>query len=91
MVVLGDWFVKIVPTENNEFYLIGLSGSSDGDISNDPYAGSYDYWIVKIDIDGNIIWDKIVGSSYGGDNLDRFATLDGRVLVTGWIDSTTVM
>ncbi len=81
---LGDWFVKIVPTDNAEFYLIGLSGSSDYDISFDPYPGSYDYWIVKIDIEGNIIWDRIVGGNSGETIWSGFGTSDGGVVAYGW-------
>ena len=84
---LGDWFVKIVPTDNDEFYLIGLSGSSDYDISFDPYPGSYDYWIVKIDLEGNIIWDRIVGGNSGETIWSGFGTSDGGVVAYGWTDS----
>jgi len=65
--------------------LVGGSGSSDGDISNDPYPDSEDFWIVKIDIDGNIIWDKIVGGSNGGEHIwSASPTLDGGVVAVGW-------
>jgi hypothetical protein len=84
---LGDWFVKIVPTDKDEFYLIGLSGSSDYEISYDPYPGSYDYWIVKIDLQGNIIWDRIIGGNFGETIWSGFGTSDGGVVAYGWTDS----
>jgi len=84
----GDGGVRIFPTENNSFYLLGDVYSSDGDISNDPYPESTDYWIVKIDNSGNILWDKIVG----GNRLDQIwtgtATSDGGVVAFGWTGST---
>ncbi|MBZ0242682.1 MAG: hypothetical protein K8F24_05670, partial [Bacteroidales bacterium] len=44
----GEYIVRIIPTQNNSFYLIASSSSSDGDISYDPYPDSEDFWIVKI-------------------------------------------
>ena len=83
----GDSFRKILPSDNNTFILVGGSGSSDGDISYDPYPGSADYWIVKIDLQGNIIWDRIVGGNYGETIWSGFGTSDGGVVAYGWTDS----
>lgn len=80
----GDYIFRIIPTQNNNFYLLASSSSSDVDISNDPYPDSEDFWIVKIDIDGNIIWDKIVGGSYGDIIWNGSPTLDGGVVAVGW-------
>ncbi len=83
----GDWFAKILPTDNNTIYLLGSTASSDGDISYDPYPGSRDIWVVKIDMLGNILWEKVIG---GGmiDNVES-GTLasDGGVVVFGWTGS----
>ena len=80
----GDGFRRIFPDNSGNYILVGGSGSSDGDISNDPYPDSEDFWIVKIDIDGNIIWDKIVGGSYGDIIWNGSPTLDGGVVAVGW-------
>jgi len=82
-----EGFSRIIPTYYNNFYLLGLSFSSDGDISNDPYPDSPDYWIVKIDSSGNIIWDKIVGGNMGEVLFSGDATLDGGVLAIGQTSS----
>jgi hypothetical protein len=85
----GDGFRRIFPDNLGNYILVGGSGSSDGDISNDPYLDSEDFWIVKIDIDGNIIWDKIVGGSDGGEHIwNASPTLDGGVVAVGWTYST---
>jgi len=80
----GDGFRRIFPDNSGNYILVGGSGSSDGDISNDPYPDSEDFWIVKIDIDGNIIWDKIVGGSFGDIIWNGSPTLDGGVVAVGW-------
>jgi hypothetical protein len=85
----GDGFFRILPDNSGNYILVGGSGSSDGDISYDPYPDSEDFWIVKIDIDGNIIWDKIVGGSNGGEHIwSASPTLDGGVIAVGWTYST---
>jgi len=80
----GDNFFRIFPDNLGNYFILGASNSSDGDISYDPYADSWDFWIVKIDIDGNIIWDKIVGGSYGDIIWNGSPTLDGGVVAVGW-------
>ncbi len=85
----GDGFRRIFPDNNGNYILVGGSGSSDGDISYDPYPGSEDFWVVKIDINGNIIWDKIVGGSDGGEHIwNASPTLDGGVVAVGYTYST---
>ena len=79
----GDGFFRIIPDNTGNYFLVGGSGSSDGDISQDPYPNSEDYWIVKIDIDGNIIWDKIVGGTYGDKIFTGCPTFDGCVVALG--------
>ncbi len=79
----SEGFYRIIPTTDNNFYLLGISWSSDGDISYDPYPGSPDYWIVKIDSSGNILWDKIVGGTHGESLSSGAATLDGGVVAIG--------
>ncbi len=51
-----DYFTSIKKTFDGG-YILGCWGSSmDGDVSSN--YGLTDIWIVKIDIDGNIEWEK---------------------------------
>ncbi|RLD73592.1 MAG: hypothetical protein DRI87_03520 [Bacteroidetes bacterium] len=83
----GEIWEKIIPVSGNNFYLIGASGSSDGDISYDPYPGSIDIWIAKIDSIGNLIWEKIIGGSRIDMIQDATITNDGGIVVLGWTGS----
>ena len=71
----------VIQTSDNGFIMVGLSDSDDIDVSNNK--GAYDFWIVKIDTDGNLVWEK----SYGGQETDQaFAitkTSDGNFIITG--------
>lgn len=79
----GDGFRRIFPDNSGNYIMVGGSGSTYGDISYNPYPGSESFWIVKIDIEGNIIWDKIVGGSYGDKIWNASPTLDGGVVAIG--------
>lgn len=76
----------IIETSDGGFALLGYSSSSDIDVSQN--AGSKDFWIVKIDVIGNITWQK----SYGFAGLDEGKTLiqtnDNGYLITGVLDVT---
>jgi len=77
-----DWDEpKVVIYDNSKsVYLINETESTNGDVST-PNLGGYDIWVVKIDLDGNIIWEK----SYGGLGHDEpraaILTQDGGVLI----------
>lgn len=73
----------VTPTPDGGFILGGstLSGVS-GDL-NTPSLGGWDYWVVKVDEDGNKEWDK----RFGGAAEDRMwavlYTSDGGYLLAG--------
>ncbi len=84
---LGDVFQRVLPTTDGNFYLVGSTKSSDGTIDYDPYPTSGDYWVVKIDSLGSVLWQKL----FGGNGLDQFwdasLTTDGGIVAVGWTDS----
>jgi len=55
----------IKETLNDGLISVGGSDSNDVDISNNK--GSYDFWIVKSDRNGDIVWEK----SFGGSEIDE--------------------
>ena len=73
---------------NDGGYILG--GSSDSNISGDKTEssyGNYDYWVVKLDITGNIQWQKTIG----GNDVDYLhyiqQTTDGGYILGGWSKS----
>jgi len=76
----------IIETADNNFILAGSSDSADFNISNSK--GSYDFWIIKIASDGNLIWEK----NFGGSEIDEAraitATNDGNFIIVGDTRST---
>ncbi|MEK6481831.1 hypothetical protein WJR50_30085 [Catalinimonas sp. 4WD22] len=69
-----EFLSSVVPTTDDGFILAGIYGSE---------AFHLDYWIVKIDAQGNILWDKTFGGS-GEDRInDAISTADGGFLLAG--------
>jgi hypothetical protein len=80
----GDYVESIIQTNDGGYLVIGETLSSDGNITLNH--GVYDIWICKLDIDGNLIWQK----SYGGTDGEGVSktnsilqTNDGGYLFTG--------
>ncbi len=70
-----ETFSKIILLDDG--YL--LCGTSDSPISGNktsPNRGNSDYWILKVDVNGNISWDNV----YGGTGYDG---LNGATLIPG--------
>jgi len=84
----SEFFTRIFQANEGNFLLLGDSDSSDGDISNDPYPESTDFWIVKIDSLGNILWDRIVGGGILDQIWTGTLTDDGGIVAYGWSGST---
>ena len=70
--------------KNNTFLVGGNSNSNISGIKTEnSYGGNHDYWVLCIDINGNIIWQKTLG----GNNVDFIASVeqteDGGCIVGG--------
>ena len=85
---LGEGPYGIFTSTDGNYYILGVAYSSDGDISFDPYPTSNDFWIIKIDGEGNIIWDKIVGGNGYDQPYRGYATTDGGIVAAGWTNSS---
>ena len=63
-----EYASNIIKDNDGYYYFSGWTYSNDGDIQSGNHGG-YDRWIVKIDSEGNIIWEQCYGGSrteYGG-------------------------
>jgi hypothetical protein len=75
-----DRLSSIVKTSDGGYIAVGTTASSDGDVSKNK--GATDVWVIKIDANGNKVWEK----SYGGSSADYgkgiFGSNDGNFFIT---------
>jgi len=76
-----DEALSVQQTTDEGFIVCGLSASTDGNLTGNQ--GGYDYWVIKLDGNGNLLWQKNFGGS--GDDYGHKAvqTSDGGYIVTG--------
>ncbi len=72
---------SITKTSDGGYAIAGVSYSSDGDVPGN--SGNSDYWVIKVDKDGNLLWSK----NYGGAGSDWAHSIvglpDGDMIVAG--------
>lgn len=84
-----DYFTDLKITSDGGYILGGYSQSN---ISTDKGEniigpGSNDYWIVKVDSMGNVVWENTIGGNWD-DNFESLnQTLDGGYILGGWSNS----
>ncbi len=80
----GSSYVDIKKLNDSTFYIVGRTKSVDGDISHNPWPNpNGNYWVLQINKQGDILWDKVLGGS--GIEMIRDATVtnDGGIIVLG--------
>ena len=82
-----DILFDVVQTSDNKYLIGGTSQSIPSGNKTQPLwgaLGSRDWWVVKIDSSGSIIWDKDFGGNSTEDEFgNTFETQDGGYLFTG--------
>lgn len=82
---LDDYGYDILETTGG-FIICAGTTSSDGDVSGN-HGGYGDLWVIKIDIAGNLLWQKCYGGSKKDEGGTINATIDGAFLLTGTTSS----
>ncbi|WP_075343855.1 hypothetical protein [Tenacibaculum agarivorans] len=77
----ADKASRMVKTNDNQFIIIGNTRSNDKDISFNNGGG--DLWLVKIDADGKMIWEKTYGGSSFETGSSIFSSSNGDFLIVG--------
>ncbi|MFI2744113.1 T9SS type B sorting domain-containing protein [Zhouia sp. PK063] len=86
----SDFLDALICTSDGGFGLGISTYSSIGYDKTEANQGNNerDYWFIKLDNDGNVIWDKTIG----GDDLENVTSLtqtnDGNFVIAGWSDSS---
>ncbi len=83
----GDYFSNIFSGYNNTIAICGLTNSNDGDVYGNK--GNFDYWILIINQDGNILTRRCAGGPLNDRGEFIYPVSDSAWLVTGFSNSTS--
>src|SRR5262249_16660093 len=76
---------SVQQTTDGGFIVAGYSKSADGDVSGNH--GMYDYWIVRLDSLGNLLWQKSFGGSLDEQAFSIEQIAQGGFIIAGWSES----
>ncbi|MBA3899253.1 MAG: T9SS type A sorting domain-containing protein [Bacteroidetes bacterium] len=71
---------------HNYIYIGGYSNSGISGDKTSAHFGENDFWLVKLDLNLNIIWDKSFGGS-GNDNLSDMKIIGDEIILAGYSNS----
>jgi hypothetical protein len=81
-----EYALSIQQTTDGGYIVAGTSSSSaNGDVTGTSHGGNVwtDYWIVKLNASGNIIWNRLLGGNYNEVAHSIQQTTDGGYIVAG--------
>ena len=78
---------SLIQTSDGGYAIVGYAMSDDGDGSNNE--GFHDNWILKLDPQGNILWERSFGFSGHDHSYDLLETEDGGFFFAGFLDVTS--
>lgn len=79
----GAW--SIIQLSDGSYVIAGSSMSNDGDVTVNH--GLTDYWIVKINSNGNLLWQKSFGGADSDDAFSIAKTSDDGFVISGTSNS----
>lgn len=81
-----DSATSVQQTTDGGYVVMGRTTSTDGDVTGNH--GSTDYWLLKLDASGNLVWQKALGGTDSDVGLAVQQTSEGGYVVIGYSAST---
>ncbi|MFI5172937.1 MAG: T9SS type A sorting domain-containing protein, partial [Chitinophagales bacterium] len=85
----SDYLKDLHQTTDGGYILCGFSNSNIGYNKTENSTGGDDYWILKLDATGNIIWQKTIGGIYD-ESPDRILQISEEQYLIGGISSSGI-
>ena len=76
----------IIQTADGGYLVSGYSYAGAG-YDKSEFKGQIDYWIIRLDVNGNKLWDKTIGGSFDDFLSSAIETSDGGYLLGGYSSS----
>lgn len=80
-----DFGYSIKASDDNGYVMVGYTESNDGDVTMQHGAG--DFWVLKLDSVGTIVWQKTFGGAQTDKAQSVQQTSDGGMVVVGYTES----
>ncbi len=77
----------VVETADGGYFVAGYSDSDISGDKTDPTNGQRDYWALKLDSTGSIVWQNSIGGSLIDRTQAAFQTADGGYMIGGFSTS----
>src|SRR5262245_8744319 len=78
----------LIADHDGHLIALGQCDSVDRDTSCHYHGGSSDIWLIKMDADGNILWQRCFGGSDTDDPYQIIQTADGGFLFVATTESS---
>jgi Fe-S-cluster-containing hydrogenase component 2 len=72
---------SVAQTNDGSYVASGVARAVSGDVT--VSHGGWDYWVVKLSPDGELVWEKSLGGNYDDVAHSTAATNDGGCLISG--------
>ncbi|MBI1837313.1 MAG: T9SS type A sorting domain-containing protein [Flavobacteriia bacterium] len=79
---------KIIETIDHNLIIVSSSGSDMNSIKTENSYGMSDVWVIKLDLSGNIIWDKTLGGTENDLGTDIIELESGNFLISSLSSSS---
>ena len=85
----ADIALSILQSQDENFVISGFTSTdNNGDVTDHYGEGGFgDYWIVKLDTNAIIRWQKCYGGSYTEEAFSIIETIDTAYAIAGWSGS----
>ncbi len=78
-----DDFQGIIKGTNGSYIIAGIVGSDDGDVTGaGNHGGDADGWVLKINSNGNLVWQKCIGGS-DFEQFQSIISINNKYYVSG--------
>lgn len=81
--LLEEYPIKLIETIDHQLLLLSYSNSISGGMKTAPNFGSFDLWLIKMDLTGTILWDKSYGGSLSENSTDLIELESKNLLISG--------
>ncbi len=82
----SEYAYSFQETKDGGFIVAGCTGSKDGDVTENK--GKVDVWIIKLQFDGSLEWQKTYGGTWSDEANSIIETIDGGYIVVGYTQSS---